>query len=236
MNLDLLAPMEVLIYFNLHDWEISRAVERYVSEGARVVDVGASLGYFTLLMAYHAGPSGKVFAFEPNPIVFERLKEHLEMNMMTDRVETFKLAVGDENKPAGLSVYPGRHDISSLVGDDTLVHDVVKVDCVTLDRMYLNGQLGRPVYIKIDVEGGELAVLKGAERLIADCRPTLSLEIGQYQRTLYGYAPEVLFDWTAQRGYSVYHAHPYRGLIALTREEINSIPSGNLLAIPKSVN
>jgi FkbM family methyltransferase len=143
-----------------------------VSRGATVIDVGAHVGYYSLLAARLAGSSGSVVAFEPDPGNCAVLRRILAVNRVSN-VTVEQAAVADRE---------GREDFTSgtgsgtghLNGGGTPARSVVQVGTVDLDG-YLGSRRIRPDLIKIDAEGAEVRVLRGASRVLREDRPLLVL-------------------------------------------------------------
>ncbi len=147
--------------------EQTHLFETHVGQGATVLDVGAHVGYYTLLSATLAGSAGRVVAFEPNPANAAFLRRHVEMNgFCTVRVD--QAAVSDR---AGTA----RFEFGSGSGTGHLAEDgPVMVRTVTVDDVC--GEHGLvPAAIKIDVEGAEAAVLRGAAETLGRARPVVFL-------------------------------------------------------------
>ena len=156
------------------------AFEKMIQPGFVVYDIGANVGYFTLLAAVLTGEKGQVYAFEPLPRNIEFLKKHISLNNLSN-VEVIQAAVSDHSGEAlfefGASTAMGH---LSPTGD-------LRIKMVSLDRMIANGNLFAPDVIKIDVEGAEYEVLRGAENLIETSHPILFLDTHQreaHQNTL----------------------------------------------------
>jgi len=144
-----------------HEPEAWRVIMDAVRPGDTVVDVGASTGMYTLAFARRVGPSGRVIAFEPDPRNFDVLRAHVALNGVEERVETVRAAVG--SAPGTLSFSTGKGAFSHVTADPGA--DAVRVDSVPLDRALA----GRKVdLLKIDVEGYEEEVLRGAVELLRD--------------------------------------------------------------------
>lgn len=136
-------------------------MSRMVRPGDTVVDVGANVGYFTLLLSHLVGPTGRVHAFEPMPHALERLKAHLAMNRCQN-VTLHECAVGSTSGTTRLYLGPRHHtSVSSLMARDGA--EAVDVHCTTLDDA-LAGI--RPTLVKVDVEGWESEVMAGAKTLL----------------------------------------------------------------------
>lgn len=140
-----------------------RAFRAAVRPGAIVLDVGANVGAYTLLFAQWAGRSGRVFAFEPSPSASRSLRRHLELNG-AGNVEVIEAAVCDRQGAATLydDGFGGR---SSLMGSAEHRRGVT-VRTTTIDVFCKERSLA-PDVVKLDVEGAELDVLKGARRTLA---------------------------------------------------------------------
>lgn len=142
--------------------------ENTVTEASVVLDVGAHVGFYSMLAAVIVGPQGRVIAFEPLPDNLRFLHEHLRINNL-ETVEVIEAAVSDATGEAtfakGIGSFDGR-----LADNGKL-----KVQTVTLDDLLESGRIPRPDFIKMDVEGGELAALRGARSLLRACQPTIFL-------------------------------------------------------------
>lgn len=156
-------------------WEmwLTTAMLRLVRPGMVAVDIGANLGYFSLLMSDLVGPEGRVHAFEPNSGLAARLRKSLAMNGFGDRTTVHEQAIGDRSGAARLFVpdnEPGGghvlHDEATLPGAD-----------IRIDRFDVLPALAEADVIKIDVEGAEHAVWRGMAGFLASGRAvTIVLE------------------------------------------------------------
>jgi FkbM family methyltransferase len=145
------------------------------------VDIGANTGYFTVLAALSVGARGRVFAFEPNPIVRQRLERHLELNAVADRVEVSSLALaGEDTDDARLfvSCWPENDGIASLTpAPETLARGGLRDDAFipvrvrTFDTWAQSAGLTRIDLMKIDIEGAEAEVLRGMSATFEHLRP-----------------------------------------------------------------
>lgn len=142
--------------------EVER-VKRVIKRGDTVLDIGANVGYYTLLMARLVGDTGKVYAFEPDPLQFYYLKKNVIKNGYRNVVLVNK-AVSDHNGTGHLflcDLNTGNHKIYDCGRN----REYIDVDTVTLDALFPNREKNIG-FIKIDVEGAEPAVINGMERLI----------------------------------------------------------------------
>lgn len=144
--------------------------------GGTFIDIGAHIGTLTLKGAKAVGDSGTVMAFEPNPATFAKLSENVKVNQW-DRVQLFQLAVGE--KPGRLPLYLGvlgNTGTASLSQKFTGGKEFVEVDIVRLDDMIAKANLSRIDVIKIDTEGAETQIIRGAHDTLAKFRPVMVME------------------------------------------------------------
>jgi FkbM family methyltransferase len=140
-----------------------------VHAGATVFDVGAHVGYYTLLAARLVGATGHVVAFEPNPRNLGYLRRHVLLNECANvRVIAAAVAdvVGRATFQEGVSGAEG-----ALAAGGTIDVEVVALDAIA----YGTSGIAPPSLLKIDVEGAEQRVLLGAERLLAEGKPDILL-------------------------------------------------------------
>lgn len=161
------------------------ALTEYCRQASTVVDVGAHIGTMTIIAASLLAPGGRVLAFEPSPKFFAILQKNIALNTLSENVQLYQLAVGASVKETF---------INEAVADDTTNHiDTVgtPVSQTTLDTHTKN----YPVidFLKIDVEGYELEVLKGARETLAK---TQTIYIEFYTKNLVGagYDPNLIIS------------------------------------------
>jgi FkbM family methyltransferase len=153
-------------------WEWLKA---NVRRGERVLDVGSFLGIYAIAVARWAGPDSRVLAFEPTPATAETLARHVEMNGLQDRVKVLRIALGEGEGAADIHEHsePYRNAIGVTDPAGTHTRDrrvvVSTIDAVCERRSF------EPTLIRMDVQGLELAVLKGARRTIARGRGRLRI-------------------------------------------------------------
>lgn len=156
----------------IYDLVVTEVLWRLIESDETAIDVGASLGYMTTIMAKKVGQSGKVWCFEPNPEVYKELTENVinwQKNLGWNRINTEQIALSNKSGVGLLSVPSKNREEAALVSSQNLqsLEDISESYTVTLAR--LDEILKNSGYIglmKIDVEGHELAVLQGATELI----------------------------------------------------------------------
>jgi FkbM family methyltransferase len=165
-------------------WEswATQFVARTVRPGWTVADVGANHGYYALLLADLVGPSGRVFAIEPNPSTAALMKRSLALNGFAARSTVCEVAAGGPGEGEGSLWVPEwspGHAALSPIAEAPPGMASFKVPVATLDSLIGAGR--RLDFLKIDAEGAEERVVAGMERLIAH-RPAMVLEFaaGRY--------------------------------------------------------
>jgi FkbM family methyltransferase len=152
-------------------------ISERVKGGDVVYDIGAHVGFFTMLLSRHAGDGGRVVAFEPIAENVERLHAAIDANEAAN-VEVRGVAISDRAGEERLALY-GSSLEGELAGDGPLhpaCVGTIDVRTVTLDDV-LSGGAPVPTLLKIDVEGAEGRVLRGGRNLLTAHRPALLIEI-----------------------------------------------------------
>lgn len=153
-------------FFGTYEPEQTRAFVEVIKPGDVIYDVGAHVGYYTVLGAVRTGAGGRVVAFEPAPRNLAKLQAHVAMNRLAN-VTIREVAVSDRQGTA-------RFDSSAGSGVGHLSETgAIQVPTTTLDA--LAAELPPPRVLKIDVEGAELAALNGGQQLIRSARPVIFL-------------------------------------------------------------
>jgi FkbM family methyltransferase len=191
--------------------EVTRLITRLARPGQVWWDIGANVGWFTFLLSRLVGASGRVIAFEPNSMVYDWLRVAKERNRsvnvelksigLSDRVGNSELFL-----PVSTNDVLGGHGRPSLVKHEDIEshgYRTITVNTSTIDELIENG-LAPPFGIKIDVEGWESAVFKGAEKMFRNSPPALIVsEVNHFPRCLC--SPEDLVKQLMSYGYSPWH-------------------------------
>jgi FkbM family methyltransferase len=147
--------------------------EQSLRPGDVVFDIGAHVGYFTLLASRLVGPQGRVFAFEPLPVNVEYLMRHVRANRLNN-VEILPVAVGGGMGQMSLESEggTGRGRLTATTSECG-----PRVPIVSLDAMLEQGRVRGPSFIKMDVEGAEVEALPAAKELISQFHPVILLSL-----------------------------------------------------------
>jgi FkbM family methyltransferase len=188
-----------------------------VRKGDVVIDIGANVGYYTTLFADLVGPCGEVHAFEPVPSTFELLSKEIRRFPRHKNVSLNCLAVGDVDRNAAIYVPNNDHGQAALVQHregswhGSQYHEV-RVEMIRLDR-YAD-QLVKIHFVKCDVEGAELLVLRGGESTLRRCQPKIFLEIEERWTKSFGWTGADVIRFLRDIGYQQFYGLGHQGLQA----------------------
>lgn len=203
----------------------------FLREGMTVFDVGANIGVYALRFARKVGPKGRVYAFEPVPDIFARLQGNIALNDVHNIVPV-PMALSDQKGMAKISVAGPR---SSLFRHQS--QKFVEVTLTTLDEFVAEQGIERVDAIKLDVEGAELRVIRGADNTLRRDKPILMVEIQEATLKPAGTTPQELFNTIVNYGYDAFvirhgKAVPVNGLVKPWRYS-PGIRCDNYLFLPK---
>ena len=171
-----------------------------LSKGDTVVDIGANVGYYTLLGAKLVGDKGRVFAFEPEPVSFALMERNVRLNGLTNVVLEQKAV---SNKPGSLRLFlnernKGDARIYQPKGQE---REFVDVEAVALDD-YFADDAGRIDYVKIDTQGAEGVILEGMVGLLGKHEGMrMAIEFWPYGLVDLGSDPEKFVELLASAGF-----------------------------------
>ncbi len=155
-------------WLGTYESQKQRVLSSLLKPGETFFDVGANVGFYTLLGSRLVGPSGQVVAFEPLPANLRYLVEHLRINRVAN-VELITAAVG-KTKDRLRFAEAGSPSMGRIDPEGGL-----DVDVLSLDGLVAAGAVRPPDLIKMDIEGGEVGALKGAREILATHRPQILL-------------------------------------------------------------
>jgi FkbM family methyltransferase len=149
----------------------SRFISSYpVGEGA-IIDVGANLGLFSLLVATRLNER-LVCAIEPNPSTFSSLSQNVERNGRMN-IRCFQCAIAEHDGVVKFATSEHARANASIAGERSLALGTISVPCFTLDMFCKRDNIDQIALLKIDVEGHETSVLSGAARVLGSIRPAI---------------------------------------------------------------
>lgn len=198
-----------LAVHRIHEPLATLLLQQYLKPGMTAVDVGSNIGYYALLESRLVEPGGRVIAIEPVPRNFEQLRLNIRKNGRSN-VHLNQLAVADRNGtlPIYLSARSNWHSLLPTPSSKTCT-----VTVSTLDAFLPGFELSSVDFIRMDLEGYEIQVIKGMRQILEVYRPHLLIELHpdlvgpdatiDYLRTLeeFGYAPQFVFE--QERDYAI---------------------------------
>lgn len=241
LALDLTEATQADLYYRgLPQPELLDVIKPYFRSDGVFVDVGANVGQEALWAAHlylsdgvTSGP--KVFAFEPNPTIVRRLQHNVAANSVEGLISVNAVGVSDVNGTAAFYLAPEDNGSnSSLAPNRFFGGEVINVPVVTLDSFFSGHHSKRPVaLLKIDVEGGELRVLRGSTHLLSSDRPVMILEACPHLIESFGHTYSELHHYIVSLRYSVFIVRQGAHLIPDTDGQLpGDAPYYNLVCLP----
>jgi FkbM family methyltransferase len=203
LNCDLRDPEQLKIYFygHYHERYEARLIREMLRPGESFWDIGANIGYFTLVAAATLQNSGCVVAFEPGRLAFQRLQENILLNRFTN-IMTVNQAASDTAGEARLYLAGEIADTGASLyqaGGERTAFETIST--IPLDTYLVESKVPPPDLSKIDVEGAELAVLQGASTILREFSPLLLLEMEEKNLQAAGTSKAAIQKFLAPMGY-----------------------------------
>jgi FkbM family methyltransferase len=177
MRLDL--QVEKDYWLGTYETDLQDSIADLIEPSWSAYDIGANIGFVSLLLAQKLGESGKIFAFEALPANLERLRTHVEINGLDSKVRVISAAVAATSETVRFLVGPsgamGKAEGSA--GRTEGHRESVEVPGICLDDFIFRDGNPPPQVIKMDIEGGEVLALKGMKRLLTEAHPLILLEL-----------------------------------------------------------
>lgn len=174
--------------------DVQRTVAAFLQEGSVFYDLGAGVGFFTVLGARRVGPEGHVVAFEPLTANVDALAHNVAMNGFTN-VSVVRKAVGRSSGSGVLEV--ARFSVQGRLNPNELRPDsrgTVPVEVISVDQAVQETPLPPPTLVKLDIEGSELEAIDGMRRTMERFRPTVICELHWTNRPFAALMSELGYD------------------------------------------
>jgi FkbM family methyltransferase len=185
-------------------WDVFH-IRTLVKKGDTILDIGSNFGYYSVVLAAHLQKDCRIFAFEPLPENYARLVDHIKLNSMGDCIEPSPLAISDVSGESVISLrVNGNSGSASLVASESEQKIVIKT--VSIDEFVEEKKLSRVDFLKVDVEGSEPLVLRGASQLIREQKPSMMVEFDSVVLRRAGSSVVELGRTLRAMGYSLFKA------------------------------
>jgi len=179
-------------------------INRLVKKGDVVLDVGANIGYYTVILSRLVGDEGKVIAFEPTKHFREVLKENISANELEGNIEIVDVGLSNKKGEVVIDIGPSSATLHSPKGYD-LVLGHEKISLTTLDEFVKENGLERVDFVKIDVDGHEPFFFKGGWETLDKFSPTILFEISHLHYLEAGVTAWDFYDSVKSKGYNFFH-------------------------------
>jgi FkbM family methyltransferase len=231
-DLDLSQGIDFAIYLgNIYERQTRAALRRLVSPSSLVLDIGANIGAHTLHLAQLVGPAGRVIAFEPTDFAFRKLRRNLELNpQLASRVTACHCFLTDTDAaPVPSEIYSswplqqqeGLH--AKHLGREMKTESA---QARSLDGVLAELADRKVQLVKLDVDGFECDVLRGATGLLRDVRPIFVMELSPYVLQEHGTSLDQLLSCFVPNGYVFYDERTLKPLPSAARELQKMIGDG----------
>lgn len=191
-----------LALYGVHEKNSTEEVKSIVKPGMKILEVGANIGYYALLEVKLAGPTGHLYAIEPAPYNFELLKRNIDLNNIKN-ADLNQAAFGEKRTKTKFYVYD-RSNLSSFIKRDDMGMECteVEVEVLTLDDFI---KFKKVDFIRMDVEGYELEILKGARNILSsDEKPKIFfIEVHSELLHMKGSSAREIVEMLGSFGYEV---------------------------------
>ena len=223
-----------LVFQRNYEINETKLVKGLVKPGWTVIDIGANFGWYSIHFSQLVGPSGKVFSFEPIPDSYEELNSNMQLNSCQN-MKTFNTALGnrDDLVSFGIPEIDGGLGASSQF---LKCNKQIQATMCRLDNVIEEKNITNVDFIKVDIEGGELDMLYGAEKLLEQFRPNIMIEIVDVHCHRFGYSPNDVYQFLLSKGYSgLFIGNEYtkektnEEIHKLTKPNVNNLLNGNYL-------
>ena len=239
MDLSLSEHMQRRIFWmGFYSQGVVALIKRTVTEDMTVVDVGANVGEITLVCSKLVGSGGHVLAFEPVERILKSLTKNVAANAIRN-VSIFPLGLADHDGSATIYESCGQgasddehHGLGSLYGKSDEHRSLGVIKLARLDRICEELTIRRIDLIKIDIEGAELACLRGAKDIISLMRPRIIIEIQEYSSSRAGYEQGDILDFLSLYGYEFYSIDAKGRTTPLLKESLGAYQ--NVYCVPCS--
>ncbi len=235
LSIDLTTGMQESVYFfGKYEPFVTTLVEQLVFEGDVCVDAGANFGWYTTLMAERVGQTGKVHAFEPVPDTFKELTTNVKLLSDPSTVIANQLALSHTETETVINIFEGEPTGHASLASKSKNTTGFRCETVRLDEYLLNSGVSNVDFIKVDVEGAELNLLKGSGTMLGQAvPPVIVMEMAIGQSRHFGYVPNDLIEFIRSRAdYDFFQMDEIGRRLEPIDRLADDDPGANVLCVP----
>jgi FkbM family methyltransferase len=227
---------QVFTYF-LGEYEpvITNTIRTIIKPTDICLDIGANIGWYTTLLQKNLGKHGEIHSFEPVPPTFKVLEKNVKLNDSDCVVNLNNCALGESEKEVRLNLFENLPDGHASISDYGRT-DIISFDSqmTTIDTYLSNNKVGEVTFIKADIEGSELSMLKGASKLFSQKRPPIfEIEMALDTTQSFNYTPNDLIDFiNTQVPYDFYAIDEDSGTLRKIEGFAPDHRGANVLCVP----
>ncbi len=225
-----------IFWFGYYSGEIARLMKQLLRPGDIFIDGGANIGELSLVAAKSVGPGGRVLSFEPAAGTYGSLVNHVRINGMEQTILAFRKGLSDQIGSREIfsadthyrdgSLHTG---LVTMFRSDQRGASLGEIELTTIDAIARDVLLDRLAGVKLDIEGAELAAIRGASDTLARFRPWLIVEIGAETCHAAGYDPAEVLE--ALPGYRFLRIEYRRSPVPIRPSDLRHWQ--NVLCLPK---
>lgn len=191
----------------IYEPPVQETLANHLKPGDIFYDIGANVGFFTIIVAKLVGETGKVYAFEPAPYNAKLLRKNIELNKFNN-VTVIEKAVAESSQKGELVLgdYCGGNVLANFftgIESTPKKQNSVSVDVICIDDLVENQTINPPNMVKIDVEGGEINVIQGMMKIINNHKPILLYEIDDRNKRIFQEKMNKIDSFVSDLGYTL---------------------------------
>lgn len=209
--------IERWMWAGIYEQDLVKLFKAVLKPGMTMLDVGANIGYFSVIASGLVGQEGNVYSFEPTPECFARLQRNLSNFSWS---HAYPYAVGDSTGVTTIHFNERELGWGSLLSDSDLTRSA-EVQLITLDDCILRENIRSVHFIKMDIEGGEFRVLRGAAQILRDFRPIIAAELNSVCLKRDNHTPEDVVQLLRSAEYQTFSFN--EGVLAIPNENSQAL-------------
>lgn len=199
-----------MLHKKSYEPELVQLCLKYLDRDRDAIDIGANIGFFTILFAKSLSGDKRVLSIEPTKNALKRLRKNIKLNKIIEKVDIFEGVASNQIGSIEINTIEGKEEYSSL---GVMKHPSIskenytteKVKSITIDKLVEQKSLN-PGFIKVDVEGVEHLVFEGAQKVLENKRPIILSELSDFLLKENGSSAQEVVDLIKQYEYDVFDA------------------------------